>query len=538
MRPGMVRYCSALALALVPPPNRGTAHPGAVAITYVNVVPMTADTVIADATVLVRDGRIVAVGPAARVTVPRGAAVIDGRGRYVMPGLADMHVHLFADDAATHDSAAPAELGVMIATGVTVARFMIGTPQHLELRRQVAAGEIVGPQLWVASPQVTAEDGEHTLLARTPDEARVAVQRAADAGYDFIKLTNSITPPVYDAVVDEARIRGIRVVGHVDPAVGVRRALETGQQLEHLDGFFEAALADTAPYKLSVTQGGLFSRAAWGTLDYIDDRKVADIAAATGRAGAFVGPTQNVFNNAFGTGWSDSVLHSWPDWQLWPPAKRDRYLLARSRYWSPQALEFRTAERRRRYVTVRNTLVKGIHDAGGKILAGSDAPEWFNTYGWGLHRELQALVAAGLTPYQALAAATRNPAEFLGASQQWGTIEPGKRADGAGPLEDILRNAWSAAGNRPRGHSPREVSKPGTRCFSRSASDELLWPLEAAWSAAGSSPPTRCRRWCDGRHAHSHRRADAPVSGAAGVGPSRLAAWVFQVFRTWARIAC
>jgi imidazolonepropionase-like amidohydrolase len=246
---------------------------------------------------------------------------------------------------------------------------------------------------------------------------------------------------VYDAAFDAARARGIRVIGHVDPAVGVRRALETGQQLEHLDGFFEAALADSAPTKTSVTQGGLFSRAAWATLDYIDDRKVADLAAATGRAGAFVGPTQNVFTNAFGTGWSDSVIRSWPDWHLWPAAKRDGYLRARSRYWSATAAEFRTPERRRRYVAVRNALVKGIHDAGGKILAGSDAPEWFNTYGWGLHRELQALVAAGLTPYQALVAATRNPAEFLGAAAHWGTIEPGKRADlvllAANPLADI-----------------------------------------------------------------------------------------------------
>ena len=439
MSPHIVACCTALTLAMVPPGDRGTAQRGTLAITSVSVVPMTRDTVITGATVLIRDGRIAAVGT--DVTIPRGAVVIDGRGRYVMPGLADMHVHLFADDSATHDSIAPAELGVMIATGVTTARFMIGTPQHLTLRDDVAAGRVVGPQIWVASPEVTGQDGAHVLIARTPDEARAAVLRAADAGYDFVKLTNSISRPVYDAVVEAARARGIRVVGHVDPAVGVARALETGQQLEHLDGFFEAALAEGAPGTMSVTQGGLFSRAAWATLDHIDDRKVADIAAATGRAGAFVGPTQNVFNNAFGTGWADSVIQSWPDWQLWPVAKRDGYWRARARYWSAAAAEFRTPERRRRYVEVRNALVKGIHDAGGRILAGSDAPEWFNTYGWGLHRELQALVAAGLTPYQALVAATRHPAEFLGAAQHWGTIEPGKRADlvllSADPLADI-----------------------------------------------------------------------------------------------------
>lgn len=94
-----------------------------------------------------------------------------------------------------------------------------------------------------------------------------------------------------------------------------------------------------------------------------------------------------------------------------------------------------------RYVDVRNRLVKAIADSGGKIMAGSDTPEWFFGYGWTIHRELESLVAAGLTPYQALAAATRNPAEFLRASEEWGTIERGKRADlvllAGNPLEDI-----------------------------------------------------------------------------------------------------
>lgn len=448
MSPTLVGCWSALTLTLgaaapprVPPPDRGAAHPGVLAITRIHVVPMTRDTVLRDATVLVRDGRIVRVGPAATVAVPAGAAVLDGRGRYLIPGLADMHVHLFADDAAVPDSAAPAELGVMLAAGVTAARLMIGTPLHLALRADVDAGRLPGPQLWVASPQVSGEDGELTLVARTEAEARAAVQHAADHDYDFVKLTNGISRPVYDALIAEARARGIGVVGHVDPAVGIGRALETGQQLEHLDGFFEAVLADSASTTTSVTQAGLFSRAAWASLDHIDDRKVAELAAATGRAGAFVGPTHHIFNRAFGTGWPDSVIRAWPDWNLWPPDKRERYLRARARYWSEAAREFRTPERLRRYVAVRHALVRGIQAAGGKILAGSDAPEWFNAYGWGLHRELEELVSAGLTPFQALAAATTTPAEFLGAAAHWGTIEPGKRADlvllTANPLEDI-----------------------------------------------------------------------------------------------------
>ena len=132
--------------------HRGALAPGVLAIANVNAIPMTRDTVIRDGTVLVRDGRIVAVGR--NVTIPTGARRIDGRGKYLIPGLADMHTHLYSDDDAVPDTAAAAELGVMVANGVTTARLMIGTPQHLVLRRAVAAGDIVGPQLWVASPHL------------------------------------------------------------------------------------------------------------------------------------------------------------------------------------------------------------------------------------------------------------------------------------------------------------------------------------------------------------------------------------------------
>ena len=422
-----------------PGTQRGAFAPGVLAITGVSLIPMTGDTLVPDATVLVRNGRIVAAG--ANVAVPAGARRIDGRGRYLIPGLADMHTHLYADDDRAPDSAAPAELGVILANGVTTARLMIGTPEHLKLRGDVAAGRIRGPQLWVASPQLAGRPDVNTLTVTNPEEARAAVRTAADAGYDFVKLTLFITRPVYDAVIEEAARRRIPVVGHVDPEVGVGRALETGQQIEHLDSYFEAALADSAPSRTSVTQQFVFPARNWVSLDYIDDRKIAELGGATARARVWSSPTLNVFNVAFAARESDEAIRSRPDWNMMPPTVRDLYLRARERYWAPATAELRTEARRKRYVEVRNRLVKAIHDSGGRILAGSDTPEWFHAYGWGLHRELHALVQAGLTPYQALEAATRNPAEFLNQSGEWGTIEPGKRADlvllEANPLADI-----------------------------------------------------------------------------------------------------
>jgi imidazolonepropionase-like amidohydrolase len=460
-------------------PSRGALATGTFAIRNVTIITMASAGPVRSGTILVRDGRIAAVGSG--VAVPAGTRIIDGSGKFIIPGLTDMHTHLFSDGEEVHDSAGPAEIAVMLANGITAARLMIGTPEQLTLRNAVANGKVVGPQLWVASPQLTGRASENAIVVTTPDEARAAVRTAAGAGYDLIKLTMFITKPVYDATIDEARRVGIQVVGHVEPAVGLASAFAARQQLEHLDTFIEEALSDATPSRVSLTQGGVFGNNTWITLDFVDNRKLDSLAGAAARAGVFIGPTQNVFNVAFGIGETRAQLQERPDWHYWPPRQRQGYLNAHTRYWDPARAPEKTEARRNRYVEVRNRLVKAIQDSGGKLIAGSDTPEWFHTYGWGLHRELQAMVKAGLTPLQALKTATVNPAEFLGASREWGTIETGGRADlvllTANPLDDIS-NTMKIDG----------VSAGG-RWFARGELDAML--AAGARVTGGVQPPSR-----------------------------------------------
>lgn len=472
---GLLVLAAAPAAPTLAQSSRGSLAPGALAVTDVTVIPMTGDTVIPGATVVVRDGRIAEVGRGVRA--PAGARVIDGRGKYLIPGLADMHTHLYSDDAAP-DSVAPDELGVMVANGVTVARLMIGTPEHLTLRREVAAGRVLGPQLWVASPHFTGDSSTNARVVTTPEAARAAVGEVVDAGYDFIKLTVNLPPPVYDAIVDEAARRGIRVTGHVDTRVGVPRALAARQQIEHLDGYFEAVVADSAPIQASVSNYDVYKLANWESLDHIDDAKIARIAGATARSGVPFTPTLTIFNTAFGLGETDAAIRSRPDWHMITPPVRQLYLGAREKYWkNPKSLAVRTEARRRRYVEVRNRLTKAIVDSGGTVLAGSDTPEWLMAYGWTLHRELESLVRAGLTPYQALAAATRNPAGFLGATGEWGAIQPGARADlvliAGDPLDDI-RNTGRI-----------EAVSVGGRWLDRAELDRMIRTATERLDAAG-----------------------------------------------------
>ena len=414
-----------------------TAYSETVAFIDVNVIPMDKERLLSHQTVIVRDGVIVTVGDVRKVKIPSGAQRIDGAGKFLIPGLTDMHVHLFTDDEFP-DSLAEDEFRIMVAYGVTTIRLMTGTPEQLTLRKQSANGEIVAPAIYAASPQFTGRKSTNAHVVTTEAEARAAVIKSKQDGYDFIKVTTYLKPEVYEAIVDEARKQNIRVVGHADSRyIGLTRALQARQQIEHLDSYLEALLPESAPVKGSVSDIYLYNPKNWESIDYLDENKIPELARSTVKANPFVVPTLHLFKFTVGKGRSAESFLAQPDIRFYPKKIVDLWMGVSKRYLATAA----PIEKREKYIAIRNKLVKAIYDAGGRVMAGSDTPEWLMLYGYTLHLELIDLRDAGLSNYAALETATRNPALFFGTIDKTGTIEKGKRADlvllNANPLTDV-----------------------------------------------------------------------------------------------------
>ena len=418
---------------------------GTVAFVNVNVIPMDKERVMRDQTVIVRDGVVSEIGDAKRIRIPAGAQRIDGKGKFLIPGLSDMHVHLFSDDEFP-DALAEDEFRVMLAHGVTTIRLMMGTPEQLVLRAKSARGEILAPTIYAASPQFVGKKSSNAYVVSTETEAREAVRKAKNDGYDYLKITTNLTPEVYEAIVAEASKQNIRVVGHADSrSIGLKRALKARQQIEHLDSYLEALLPETSPVKGSVSDIYLYNPKNWESLDYIDESKIPELARMTVQANPFVTPTLHLFKFTFGKGRTEESFRAQPDLRFYPQKTIDLWMGVSKKYLSTAA----PVEKREKYIRLRNQLVKAIYDAGGRVMAGSDTPEWLMLYGHTLHLELIDLRDAGLSNYAALEAATRNPASFFGTIDRTGTIEKGKRADlvllDANPLDDIA-NTQKRAG--------------------------------------------------------------------------------------------
>ncbi len=364
----------------------------------VSILTMTGAEILPHRDVVVAGGQIVKVAPASRGNISEGATVVDGRGKFLMPGLADMHVHLSGVE----------ELGSYVGYGVLTVRDLNGSPEKLNWRRSIEVDSLLGPRLIVSGPMIAGSEipWRNKVTPVTAAEAEAVVTAQHAAGYDQIKIYDGISKEVFDAAIGTALRLKMLSSGHIPEAVGFDGVLASGMTgLEHLD----KTVAATVGHEL-------------------DTLKLPGIADRIKRSGMWVTPTLESMAQLalIATGRYDSLMNR-PEARAAPASLREFWSSVTARIKGHRAVQ--PGVRYNRYTDYQMRLAAALARAGVPLLAGTDLPNAVLVPGYSLSRELDMLVESGLTPYQALEAATSAPARFMREGNLWGTVAPGRRAD-------------------------------------------------------------------------------------------------------------
>ncbi len=374
-----------------------------------NVLPMDEERVLEGHTVVIRGDRIAAVGPAADVEIPDGAQEIDAEGQYLMPGFAELHGHI--PNPNEQPEYTDNVLLLFVANGVTTVRGMQGRPGQLELRDRANSGEVLSPTLYLAGPAFTGNSVDG------PEDAEQMVREQSEAGWDYLKVLEGMSTDEYNAMASTAREVGIPFVGHVPTDVGLLRVLEADQEtIDHFDGYIE--YLDGAERE-------------------VPEDALQEVVQRTNDADVCVIPTMALWETLMGTAQVEALSglegleYVPPDMVSdWTERQRER-------------LKDVNEARAQQIIDNRMRLLTAMNEGRACILFGTDAPQQFSVPGFSIHREIERMEDAGMTPYQILVSGTRAVGEYFSGKDDFGTIAEGQRADlillEANPLEDAGR---------------------------------------------------------------------------------------------------
>jgi imidazolonepropionase-like amidohydrolase len=422
-----------------------------VAITHVTVLDMTGAPPLADHTVLIEKRHIAVIGPAGAVSIPRGTKVVDASGKFLIPGLTDMHVHLTA--AGEPDGSRKFMIPLLVASGITTVRDMGGYLESLiPLRKEIEDGKRLGPRIYYAGPYLDGSPPsfEPSFVVTNRTQANEDVHQLVQRGVDFIKVQSILSREAYFAIADAARRERIAFVGHVPDHVRAAEAADAGQRsIEHLTNVLRGCSRDEAklmreqfylPAKQE-TPAQEHARVFRWQREMLESFSQANADALIAKFAAkdvWQVPTLVLLrHDAFSA--PGNLDGRKENEKYIPRATRENW--KKSRAAQMQFILQPESRLREELFAKSAALVAQMQMSGGHVLAGTDTPAPDLVPGFALHEELELLVQAGLTPMQALQAATNGAAEFLGNEKDSGTVAAGKFADlvllDANPLEDI-----------------------------------------------------------------------------------------------------
>ena len=403
-------------------------------IVHAQIIDVATGAIQPDMTVVVAGQRIVRVGPSTKAT-PRGGRVVDARGQYLLPGLWDMHTHVFFDGTA--DAGTDLILPLLLANGITGIRDMGRELEAvLSARAAIAAHRLLGPRMVVCGPMLDGAKSPYkaAIAIATANDGRKAVAMLKARGVDFIKIQSLVPREAYFAIAAAAQAAGLPFEGHVPDAVRATEAVAAGQRtFEHLIGIFEASSTTEDQY----VAGGEKSPGRWlATYDPAREDAAVQLLAAhrVWQCPTLFWERGQWLVDAIDWRADPDLGYAGRSWvsQRWPKAQLS---IART-------LDTESLPVREQFVAHELDLVRKLHAARVGFLAGTDAPAGVDVLpGISLHLELQRFVVAGFTPLEALQTATLNPAQFYNRLQDFGSVAPGRLADlvllSANPLVDI-----------------------------------------------------------------------------------------------------
>jgi len=436
----------------------------AITIVNVTIIDTVGGRLLLHRNVTVRNGIIDDIRDAMLPKVNKHALEVNGTGKYLIPGLWDMHVHMVFGDWFPRGK--EVTLPLFIANGITGVRDMGGDLDVLqEWRKEISAGTLLGPRIVMSGLMLDGPKPRFpsSIAIKTPEDGRRAVDDLKQRGADFIKLQSLIPRDAVFAVADEAKKQGITFVGHVPDSVRASEMSNAGQKsFEHLIGIFEGS----SPLEDEFLKGG---KTEGKFLSTYDPKRAEALFALLAKNQTWQCPTL-VWERGGNLLELNDFAHD-PLAKYVPASWKD----VTWKRFTKEIVQDNTDDfaTRRRFVDKELEVVKAMHKAGVPFLAGTDTPPGVYVFpGFSLHQELQRFVAAGFTPLEALQTATLNPAKFLGMEDRLGSIEKGKLADlvllDANPLEEI-RNTQEIAGVVVNG-----------RYLSRADLDKMLAGVEQA----------------------------------------------------------